>query len=373
MTTTDHPRVADYLDPGTPPPEFWVAGYPSPVGGADTELDNQITLWRRAGVEVHLCPCDDVPLDGRQPATVESVNRRGVHYHEFKWDIFTDKFVLAMCNDGLLKRLAKIYLGGAPRAVWWANCMTWPMDAEKECHELGLITYHAYQSQFQKTQLLNVLSPLRPVNVWDDYRPWFDADGWSGVVPPITDHIGFGRVSRDDGSKFTTDLWKMLGQIISPHHVKAFVLGFGDNALEKCGDPAGCPWLDYATYPAGTIPARELFDRIHVMVHMTGGSKENWPRVVMESWASGVVPIVDNEFGVAEMVTHGVDGFHAANGIEASWYASQLAHDDGMRVDMANAGLSHLRDAHTDPEPAVKSWASLWQDVCARDPVNIRI
>ena len=36
--------------------EIWVAGYPSLYGGADTELDHNIDLWRRFGVEVNLVP-----------------------------------------------------------------------------------------------------------------------------------------------------------------------------------------------------------------------------------------------------------------------------------------------------------------------------
>ena len=37
-------------------PEIWVVGYPSLFGGADTELDHNIDLWRSFGVEVHLVP-----------------------------------------------------------------------------------------------------------------------------------------------------------------------------------------------------------------------------------------------------------------------------------------------------------------------------
>ncbi|CAJ0858052.1 hypothetical protein AMST5_01081 [freshwater sediment metagenome] len=39
--------------------EIWVAGYPSVYGGADTELDHNIDLWRRFGIEVHLVPMPD--------------------------------------------------------------------------------------------------------------------------------------------------------------------------------------------------------------------------------------------------------------------------------------------------------------------------
>ena len=32
------------------PNQIWIAGYPSFYGGADTELDHNIDLWRRFGI-----------------------------------------------------------------------------------------------------------------------------------------------------------------------------------------------------------------------------------------------------------------------------------------------------------------------------------
>ena len=44
--------------------EIWIAGYPSPFGGADTELDHNIDLWLGQGVAVYL-----VPMFGCDPAS----------------------------------------------------------------------------------------------------------------------------------------------------------------------------------------------------------------------------------------------------------------------------------------------------------------
>ena len=35
--------------------ELCVIGHPSKLGGADTELDHQIHLWREMGVGVNIC------------------------------------------------------------------------------------------------------------------------------------------------------------------------------------------------------------------------------------------------------------------------------------------------------------------------------
>ncbi len=42
--------------------EICVIGYPSRLGGADTELDHQIRVWQALGLQVHLIhtgPLDD--------------------------------------------------------------------------------------------------------------------------------------------------------------------------------------------------------------------------------------------------------------------------------------------------------------------------
>jgi len=88
--------------------ELWVAGYPSLFGGADTELDHNIDLWRQSGVEVHL-----VPMFGCDPAMRRLCDLRGCITHEYSRDVFKDKFVVSFCNGEFLRLLPEIIQAAA--------------------------------------------------------------------------------------------------------------------------------------------------------------------------------------------------------------------------------------------------------------------
>jgi hypothetical protein len=78
--------------------EIWVAGYPSLFGGADTELDHNIDLWRAHAVDVHLVPltewCD--------PAVRALCDARGCVTHRYEPGVFADKVVVSFCNGEFL-------------------------------------------------------------------------------------------------------------------------------------------------------------------------------------------------------------------------------------------------------------------------------
>jgi glycosyltransferase involved in cell wall biosynthesis len=342
--------------------EIWVAGYPSFVGGADTELDHLIDLWRTHGVAVNL-----VPMFGCHAAMRAHCDERGCTTHEYRPDIFADKIVISLCNGEFLTELARIAEQGRPRLVLWANCMTYVFDAELEAHDRGLIDFHLFQSDYQRRRLCPELESIREVRALDGYRPFFNlanrAQDLSRHDRPPDDYFGVGRISRDDGSKFHPETWMMLAKVSAPRPVKAFMLGFGDNAAEQCGQQPPCGWLDWMTWTPDTIPARELYRRIHVLMHLTGGSRENWPRVVLEAWASGVVPVVDDDFGVAEMVTDGHDGFRVRSVDEAAFRASQLAFDEPLRLRMAENGYRTLLREHANPVRCFAPFQKLWNAV----------
>ena len=113
----------------------------------------------------------------------------------------------------------------------------------------------------------------------------------------------------------------------------------------------------------GAIPITEFFERIHVMIHRTGGSRENWPRIVLEAWASGVVVIVDNDFGVAEMVTNDVNGYCVNSSDEASFRASQIAFDEPLRQRLAQAAYETLLKEHASAERSMAPFEELFSKI----------
>jgi len=338
--------------------EIWVAGYPSFVGGADTELDHMIDLWRMHAVAVHL-----VPVFPPDPVMKQLCDDRGCQTHDYHDKIFRDRLVISYCNGEFLKRLPAIAKAGKPRAVVWANCMTWNFDDELRAHERGLIDFFLFQSEYQRRMLTPALSERNKVCVLEGYRPYFNLKNRSQRLEfrlrPPNGYFGVGRVSRDDPQKYAAETWMTFAKVSAPRPVKVFMLGFGEKAQEKCGKKPPCEWLDWMYWTPGAIPVDEFFERIHVLIHRTGGSRENWPRIVLEAWAAGVVVIVDNDFGVAEMVSDGRTGFCVGSSDDASFRASQLAFDEPLRQRMAQAAHETLLAEHACPQRSMAAFEEL--------------
>lgn len=351
--------------------EIWVAGYPGLVGGADTELDHNIDLWREFGSDVHLVPMPWRQPDGTlatptQPADRmrELCDRRGCTTHLWRPDIFKGKVVVSFCNGGFLEALPEIAAEGKPSKTIWFNCMTWLFPKEIEAHRLGLIDIFGFQSRYQRDRLVPELSRHNPVTELTGYRPYFSLNNagqslvWSYRAPD--EYFGQGRISRSDAAKFPEDLWKIFGQVTAPRPVKTFVLGWSEKVREKCGEPhARCPWLDYLLWGMGGTSAKDFYARLHVLIHKTGGSRENWPRVVIESFAAGVVPIVEHDYGFADLIADGVDGFLCSSSEEMSYRASQLAWDEDTRRRMVFAGHETLLREHADPARCWQPWQAV--------------
>ncbi len=345
-------------------PTLYVAGYPSLYGGADTELDHNIDLWRENGVAVHLVPMGGEP----DPAMRALCDARGCITHRYEPGIFAGQIVASFCNGEFLRRLPEIHAAGKPRCVVWANCMTWPFDAEIAAHKAGLIDRFAFQSEYQRSMLLPSLEAFGPVRELAGYRPYFNQWNASQQItwrhPDTTDpaemgYFGIGRISRDDAAKYPQDIWRTLAQVTAPGPVKAFMLGFGDNAKAKCGKRPCCNWLDWQTWTPGALPVADFWQRLHVLIHGTGGSRENWPRTVIEAMASGVVVVAENAYGLPELIEDGVTGFLCDSTAEMSHVASLLAWDEPLRRQIVNAAWSRFLLEHANQARSFAAWQTL--------------
>jgi glycosyltransferase involved in cell wall biosynthesis len=349
--------ISDPVERIGPNNEIWIGGFPSAYGGADTELDHMIDLWLSNGVSVHLVP-NGIP----EPTHLAGVVERGCHVHAYRPDIFAGKVVVSYCNGEFLKRLPEICSAGRPACVVWVNCMTWNFPDELAAHAAGLIDCFAFHSDYQRSMLAPALEALRPVHDLAGYRPFFNvANAMQQLTfkyrePAAVNYFGLGRVSRDDAYKFPHDLWKTFAQVTSPLPTKTFILGFGANAASKCGNVPPCNWLDWMTWtPGGTTPM-DLYSRIHVLIHKTGGSRENWPRAILEAVASGVAVIAEDDWAMPQLIENGVTGFLCRSSDEMSYRASQLAFDEPLRKRMVHAAYERFLNEHANAERSFAPW-----------------
>ena len=333
--------------------EIWVAGFPSSYGGADTELDHQIDLWRAFGLEVHL-----VPMFGAEPEMVESVVARGCHVHDYRDDIFADRVVVSFCNGEFLQHLPAIAAAGRPRCTVWFNCMTWLFETEKELHRRGLIDCFGFVSDFQKDMLVPQLESIAPVRLFD-YRPHFNTARVEWRYREWDGTYRMGRISRDDEHKFSADTWRIFDRVLVPAGLqkKVYVLGFGPNAERRIGSAP--PSLDWQTWAPNGISATAFYRTIDTMVHKTGGSRESYCRVLVEAYAHGVVPVVENDYAFPDLVVHGETGFMSSDSDEMSFYASWLAMNPAEHRRMAENGRRHLERTLSDPETCWRAWSAL--------------
>lgn len=337
--------------------EIWIAGYPSYYGGADTELDHQVSLWLSHGVGVHLVPNGDP-----DPVMRADLAARGAITHTYTPGLFKDKLVVSFCNGPFLERLPRICEEGRPRALIWANCMTFPFAAELECHRRGLIDCFLFQSRYQRDELVKTLGKVRPVRELHGYRAYFDVERWRATfltsAPPANkhDYYGVGRVSRDDGAKYPADLWRTFSRVTSPRPIKCFVLGFGANARKKCGMPLDHHGLDWMLWPPGAVPAHEFYRRVHTLIHQTGGSRENWPRIAFEAWASGVALLAERDYAWPELIDDGATGMLCRSSDEFAFRASELAFHDDLRQRLVTEAARRLVSEHCDRERSFAPW-----------------
>ncbi len=333
--------------------QVWVAGFPSFYGGADTELDHLIDLFRECGVAVNL-----VPMFGCDERMRKTVFERGCRVLDYRDDIFGDKTVISLCNGQFLAKLPAIMAAARPGKVIWFNCMTYLFDRERAAHAQGWIDVFGFQSAYQRSCLLPQLEAIRPVQTFP-YRPYFNAERIEWRYREWEGTYRVGRISRDDQAKFAPDTWRIFERVLVPPYLKkkVYILGYGSNAAKKIG-PAP-PTLDWMTWTGNAIPAAQFYRTIDTMIHKTGGSRENYPRVLLEAYAHGVVPIVERAYAFPELVKHEETGFMADSSDEMSYYASFLAMNPAVHRRIAEAGRRYLEDVLTDVEASWRAWQQI--------------
>ncbi len=329
--------------------ELCIIGYPSRVGGADTELDHQIRVWQALGLRVHLIPTG--PLDEHLRA-MRMEDRGCVVHPPGDWAACRGMHVLSYCNGEFLKHLETIKRFA--KTATFVNCMTWLFDQEKELHRRGLIDAFLYQTDHARERVQGELIALNPDFRWFKVRPYFHVDDFPFHADRPEDRFRFARVSREDPGKYhPAQLW-VYETMVAPVLKEGIMLGVNDHIREKIGREPN--WI--TAYPAGGLPVQQVYRGAHCVIQMSE-TYENLPRVGFEAMASGCLLIVDDRGGWREEVVHGQTGFLCKDPREFVYYASRAAFERTERRMMTIQARQWLED-HWGLEQARRGWSEFF-------------
>jgi len=325
--------------------EICVIGFPSRLGGADTELDHQINVWQRLGVKVHLIHTG--PLD-HNCHSMGMAERGCIIHPPCDWTACAGKHVISYCNAGFLDNLEIIR--SRAKSATFVNCMTWLFEKEKEMHRRGLIDFFLYQTDHAMEKVAPELRAIsqryRPVMV----RPCFNFDAFPFIENREEDTFRFARLSRADPSKFhPSQLW-IYETMVAPVLKSGIMLGVDEVVRAKIGREPD--WI--RGYSPGEVSPQTVYEQSHCIIQATE-THENLPRIGFEAMASGCLLIVDDRGGWRELVQHGKTGYLCADQRDFVYYASRAAYERGERNEMIRAARSWL-EANWSIASVVEEW-----------------
>ena len=359
------------------PQRIFVAGYPSSIGGANTELWHTLKLWRANGLDVTCLQLWDEPdpewLDRVSDigvksvfSTPETLRERG-NPHELR-----DSIVVSFCNSHFLNWIRAFDLLRCK--VVWVNCMNWLMPKEQLWLRVcGQFDAYVFQSDYQQAQLSSLIEnqctagaqPFYPdrfhriPGAFDcsefPFRPRERSPGGPFVIGRLSRSIG-----RPSGEvavrKYPRDLWQQYRAIkaVVPE-LEARVMGWNAGLEERLGTPP--EWVE--CLPDGAETSQEFLASLHCMVPGIGCIAENWPRVGLEAMATGVPLVVEDKGGWTEMLPY----FTVPGRREQTRDVAQFARHEEERLSHASACLDLIAKRHIDPTTIWPKWQTLFEEI----------
>lgn len=331
-----------------------IVGYPSRLGGADTELDHQMRLWATMGVQMH------VVHTGQLDANLKALKlheRPNVTVHEPRdWKALNGMPVISFCNGGFLDALPEIRRHAS--AVIWVNCMSWLFDMEKIRHKEGLIDVFIYQTRRAQMLMEPTLLDLNPKYLAMLVTPYFDTSEFPFIPDKPLDRFRFCKISRADPGKYHQANRWVFETMVAPQLKEGHLLGWCAERMPAAAGGLMPYWI--TCEPPGARPVQEIYAKSHALIHFAAANQtENLPRVGFEAMASGTVVVADSRGGWVNQVQHGKTGWLAGDAKEFVYYASRLAYEPEERLAMAHAARQRLEDLW-GLEIAARSWQSVF-------------
>jgi hypothetical protein len=334
--------------------ELCVIGHPSKLGGADTELDHQIRLWRMMDIDVYICHTSGYDDNCKKMrAEMESI---GCKYIESKsWKDLGGFHTISFCNGQFLENIEEIKKYA--KSSTFVNCMTWNFNKELEAHKKGLIDFYLYQTQHQFDKVSIKLKDINSANYRPlFFNPYFHRECFPFVERKNNDSFKFGRISRGDADKYGgRQIW-IWETMTAPVLKSGIVLGWDHRAEKKLGK---LPSYVYG-FKEGQITQQDFYKDCDVLI-MTTDTFENLPRVGFEAMSSGSVLVVDNRGGWKVLVEDGKTGWLCNDDREFVYKGSRSAFEINETNEIRHKAKEKLEN-EWGKEPSIKCWEKIFNE-----------
>ena len=332
--------------------ELCVIGHPSKLGGADTELEHQIYLWREMGIDVYICHTGD--LDDNLKIIQKQLLNIGCKYFPSRsWSDLQGMHTISFCNGKFLENIIEIKKYA--KSTTFVNCMTWNFTKEIEAHANNFLDFHLYQTKHQYDRVSIKLIEVNKNNYRPlFFNPYFRNDDFPFVERTENDLFRFGRISRGDADKYNkSQLW-IYETMTAPVIKSGTILGWDSRAEKKLGNLPSY----IRGYPEGGISQQKLYKECDVII-MSTETYENLPRVGFEAMSSGSLLVVDNKGGWQTLVEDGQTGWLCKDNREFVYKASRSAFEIKETNDMRYAARKKL-EQEWGKENSMKSWEKVF-------------
>jgi len=336
--------------------DFYVVGYPSKVGGADTELDQQIDVWQKLGITVHLIHTQ--ALDANAKAM--GMEKRGCIIHEpSDWKAINGGHVISYCNGRFLKHLPEIRKYAA--TTTFVNCMTFIFQNEKKMANQGLIDYEIYQTSRVMEKNFPEIQKLHPPCKNFLIKPYFNISSFPFYKDRPQNNFNFGRIHREDLSKFHPNTFWIYDTMVAPVMKRGIILGY-NKVIEKKLRRRPPAWI--RTYPAGGLSQADFYKETEVIIQCCDPKhNENLPRIAFEAMSSGTLLIVGDYGGWQDLVEHGVTGWRCKNERDFVYYSSRAAYEHEERKKMIEAAREKVASQWGSIDSACEQWTPYFKEL----------
>lgn len=333
--------------------EIVVIGRPGLVGGADTELFDQIKVWLKMGLKCRIIPTSQprYPINYSHPnLVIEEIGRYVACYN---------KHVISYCNQFFLRDIEVIRYYA--KTISWVNCMCFNFKKEINAHKNGLIDFFLYQTKHQyyrcAPNLLKVNSDYTAIPI----IPYFDNTNFPFCNHPSGD-IKYGRISRCSYDKFSKYQFKIYRNAVQNRNIKGIVLGWSQN-LERFYNDSDQLYLKTNNkidfLEQGSITAQEFYKQCAIIC-MSTDSFENLPRIAFEAMSSGCVLIVDNRGGWKDLIDHEHTGFLCDNIEDFIKYLQYMMDNPDARMNITKNARQYL-EAKYSYEVSASRWEEFFK------------